>query len=374
MKLKMKKFVFWPAALLTLCLSQMAHAQILIGQTVGVTGAVAATVKEASIGAMLHIDAVNAAGGVGGQLIELITLDDKFDTQLTLANAKTLIEERRVIALFMTRGTPHTEGLIPLLDKSGVPLIGPSTGAMVLHQPLKKHIFNVRATYQREAEKAVAHLNSIGITRIAVVHVDDSFGSDGLEGTQKGLTAAKLKAVAIAKFDRSKPDFSAITPVLAKSEAQAIFIIGSGTAVVDGIKAVKASGSAAQFVTLSNNASTGFVKLLGDQARGVIVTQVLPSERSIAYPLVKDAQELAKAKGINDVSPAMLEGFASAKVLVEGLRRAGANPSREKLQAALENIRKFNIGGLEVSFSPTDHTGLDFADLSIIGTDGKFKR
>ena len=370
----MKKFVFWPAALLTLCLSQLSHAQILVGQTVGVTGAVAATVKEASIGAMLHIDAVNAAGGVGGQLIELITLDDKFDTQLTLANARTLIEERRVIALFMTRGTPHTEGLIPLLDKFGVPLIGPSTGAMVLHQPLKKHIFNVRATYQREAEKAVAHLNSIGITRIAVVHVDDSFGSDGLEGTQKGLTAAKLKAVAIAKFDRSKPDFSAITPVLAKSEAQAIFIIGSGTAVVDGIKAVKASGSTAQFVTLSNNASTGFVKLLGDQARGVIVTQVLPSERSIAYPMVKDAQELAKAKGINDVSPAMLEGFASAKVLVEGLRRAGTNPTREKLQAALENIRKFNIGGLEVSFSPTDHTGLDFADLSIIGTDGKFKR
>jgi ABC-type branched-subunit amino acid transport system substrate-binding protein len=245
---------------------------------------------------------------------------------------------------------------------------------MVLHQPVKKHIFNVRATYQREAEKAVAHLSSIGITRIAIVHVDDSFGRDGLEGTEKGLTTAKLKAVAVAKFDRSKPDFSAIVPALAKSEAQAIFMIGSGTAVVDGIKAVKASGSLAQFVTLSNNASSGFVKLLGEQARGVIVTQVLPSERSIAYPLVKEAQELAKAKGIADVSPAMLEGFASAKVLVEGLRKAGTNPTREKLQTALEGLRKFNIGGLEVSFSAADHTGLDFADLSIIGTDGKFKR
>lgn len=364
----------WWLAVSIVALGQTAQAQILIGQTVGVTGAVAATVKEASLGAMLHIDAVNAAGGVGGQPIELITLDDKFDTQLTLANAKTLIDERRVIALFMTRGTPHTEGIIGLLDKSGVPLIGPSTGAMVLHQPVKKHIFNVRATYQREAEKAVAHLSSIGITRIAIVHVDDSFGRDGLEGTEKGLTTAKLKAVAVAKFDRSKPDFSAIVPALAKSEAQAIFMIGSGTAVVDGIKAVKASGSLAQFVTLSNNASSGFVKLLGEQARGVIVTQVLPSERSIAYPLVKEAQELAKAKGIADVSPAMLEGFASAKVLVEGLRKAGTNPTREKLQTALEGLRKFNIGGLEVSFSAADHTGLDFADLSIIGTDGKFKR
>lgn len=74
------------------------------------------------------------------------------------------------------------------------------------------------------------------------------------------------------------------------------------------------------------------------------------------------------------MSPAMLEGFAAAKVLVEGLRRAGAKPSREKLQMALEGIRKLDIGGLEVSYSPEDHTGLDFADLSIIGTDGKFKR
>lgn len=173
----------------------------------------------------------------------------------------------------MTRGTPHTEGIIPLLGKSGVPLIGPPTDAMVLKPAAEKHIFNVRATYQREAEKAVAHLDSIGITRIAVVHVNDSFGSDGLDGTQKGLTSAKLKAVAIAKFDHSKPDFSTITPVLA-----------------------------------------------------------------------------------------------------EGLRCAGANPTRGKLQAALESIQKFNIGGLEVSFTPTDHTGMDFADLSIVGPDSKFKR
>ena len=122
------------------------------------------------------------------------------------------------------------------------------------------------------------------------------------------------------------------------------------------------------------NASSGFVKSLGESGRGVIVTQVFPNERSISFAMVKEAQELAKASGLDGISPAMLEGFAAAKVLVEGIRRAGAKPTREKLQAALEKLRKFDIGGLEVSFSPDDHTGLDFADLSIIGTDGKFKR
>jgi ABC-type branched-subunit amino acid transport system substrate-binding protein len=99
---------------------------------------------------------------------------------------------------------------------------------------------------------------------------------------------------------------------------------------------------------------------------------VLP--QSFGYALVRDATQLAKAQNITDLSPAMLEGFASAKVLVEALRRSLPNLTRERLQAALEGMQKFDIGGLEVSYSPTDHTGLDFADLSIISVDGKFRR
>jgi len=349
-----------------------AHAQILIGQTAGFSGPVAAGVKETTDGAKLYLDAVNARGGVNGQKIDLISLDDKFEPKLAGENARKLIEEQNVLAMFLTRGTPHTEAILPVLDKYGVPLIAPSTGAMVLHTPVKKHIFNVRATYQREAEKAISHLATIGVNKIAVVYVDDSFGADGLVGAQKGLAAAKLTAAAVEKFDRSKPDFSQLAPKIAKTDAQAVMMIASATAVVDCIKALKAAGSNAQFLTLSNNASGGFVKGLGDNARGVIVTQVFP--QSIGFALVKEATDLARAKNLTNVSPAMLEGFASAKVLVEALRRAGAKPSRERIQAALEGLRKFDIGGLEVSYSTDDHTGLDFADLSIISSDGKFRR
>lgn len=370
----MNKLTLWCATIVMLALSHASQAQILIGQTAGFTGAVGAGVKETTEGAQLYIDAINAKGGVGGQKIELISLDDKFDPKMAAENARKLIEEQNVVAMFLTRGTPHTEAMIPLLDKYGVPLIGPSTGAMVLHQPVKKHIFNVRATYQREAEKAITHLSSMGITRIGILYADDSFGADGVAGAQKGLTTAKLTPVVLEKFNRAKPDFTLIAPKVFQSNAQAVIMVASGQAVVDGVKAFRAAGSTAQIVTLSNNASGGFVKSLGEHARGVIVTQVFPYERSIAYPMVKEAQELAKTRGNTDLSPAMLEGFAAAKVLVEGLRRAGAKPSREKIQAALEGLRKLDIGGLEVSYSNNDHTGLDFADLSIIGTDGKFKR
>ncbi|ABM34882.1 ABC transporter substrate-binding protein [Paracidovorax citrulli] len=353
--------------------SPAAWSQLQVGQTAGFTGPVSSGVQETTEGAKLYLDAVNARGGVNGQKIELISLDDKFDPALAQANARKLIEEQNVLAMFLTRGTPHTEAIIPLLDKFDVPLVAPSTGAMVLHRPVRRHVFNVRAPYQREAEKAITHLASMGISRIAVVLTDDSFGSDGLAGALKGFEAAKLKPVLEERFDRAKPDFSAIAPKLAQTQAQAVLMIASGTAAVEGYAAFRAAGSGAQLVTLSNNASSGFARSLGANARGVIVTQVFPNERATNYPLVREAHDLAKAHG-KEVSPAMLEGIAAAKVLVEGLRRAGAKPTRERLQAALEGIQKFDIGGLEVNFSPEDHTGLDFADLSIIGTDGKFRR
>jgi ABC-type branched-subunit amino acid transport system substrate-binding protein len=349
-----------------------AWAQIKIGQTAGFSGAVAASVKEATDGARLYFDAVNAHGGVGGAQIQLISLDDKFDPKLAAANAKQLIDGG-VVCLFLTRGTPHTQAIVPLLNESKVPLIGPSTGAMVLHNPVQPWLFNVRATYQREAERSISHLSLIGIDRIAIVQVDDTFGSDAVLGALKGLKAVNKEPVALEKYDRAKPNFELIMPRVIAKEPQAVMFIGSGTAVIDGMKALRATGSRAQMVTLSNNASAGFVKELGPMGHGVVVSQVFPYERSIASPMVKEAMELAKAKGL-ELTPIMLEGFAAAKVVVEGLRRAGSAPTREKLRHALETFNRVDLGGLEVSYSAADHTGLDYADLSIVGPDGRFKR
>ena len=361
------------AALLALAAAG-ASAQILIGQTAGMTGSVAASVNETIGGAQLVIDAANAKGGINGDKIEVIRLDDAFDVKRASENARVLIEDKQVVALFMSRGTPHSQAIIPWLDKYEVALIGPSTGAMVLHKPLQKHVFNVRATYQREAEKAVQHMLSIGLKRVAVVHVTDSFGADALEGAMAGFNKAKATPIATIQADRDKPDYKAIVSAITKADAQAVVWIGSGTVVVDGVKALRATGSAAQVVTLSNNASSGFIKQLGDAGRGVIVAQVFPSERAVSQPMVREALALAKAKGQTELSPAALEGFAAAKVLVEALRRAGPKPTRAKVVAALETIKGYDLGGgLVVSYSPQNHSGIDFADLSII-SEGRFKR
>ncbi|MEW6480414.1 MAG: ABC transporter substrate-binding protein [Pseudomonadota bacterium] len=356
------------------CAVVPAWSQLRIGQPSGFTGSVAAGVKENTEGAQLYFDAVNAKGGVNGQKIELISVDDRFDPKVTVEVARDLITQKKVLALFLNRGTPHAQALMPLLAEYKVPLVAPSTGAMVLHAPVHPWVFNVRATYQREAIRAIEHLAAIGMTRLAVLETDDSFGADAAAGAAKGFAEAKLSPVFQAKFPRENPVFTDLAGQVKASGAQAVLIFGSAGNTANAVKALRTSGSRAQVVTLSNNASDGFIKLLGEHGRGVIVTQVFPYERSVASPLIKEAMDLAKARGLDTVSPAMMEGFAAAKVMVEGLRRAGGSPTPEKLRDALESIRNYDMGGLKLSYGPDNHTGLDFADLSIVDASGRFRR
>ena len=138
---------------------------------------------------------------------------------------------------------------------------------------------------------------------------------------------------------------------------------------------MRAAGSSAQIWTLSNNAAGAFIEQLGSDGRDIIVTQVFPGERNVGQPFVNEAAVLARAKGIVELTPSMLEGFAGAKVLVEALRRDGASPTREKLQRVLVNFQLYDLGGkLLVEFTPTNHTGLRYADLSIISHNGKLPR
>ena len=357
-----------------LLFAQAAAAQIVVGQTADLSGPAAASVTELNTGARLLIESVNRNGGVHGQAIKLVQLDDRNDPALSPVNARQLIEQHHAQVLFLSRGTPHTQALLPLLAQHGIALVAPSTGAMALRRPPHPLVFNVRASYQREAERAVQHLATLGMRRIAVLRVDDSFGADAAEGAQRGFASRGLEPLAIETFDRAQPDLIPAATRLAAAQAQAVLMIGSGAAVAQGVQALRATGSRAQVVTLSNNASHGFVRLLGPHARGVVVTQVLPPERALNMPVVQQAVTLARAAGLMELSPAMMEGFVSAKLLVEALRRAGPRPDRARIAAALAGLGRWDLGGLELDYGGGGREGIRHVELSIIAADGRFKR
>lgn len=343
-----------------------------IGNSGPSSGANSASMLELLSGAKLYFAEVNRAGGIKGRQIELVQRDDNFEVPRTIANVQKLIEVDQVHALLLVRGTPHNEAILPVIDKAGVPLIGPSTGAMSLHQPVKKHVFNVRTPYRYEAQKLAELLAVLGKHRICVIHVKDSFGTDVADGLMAGLASAKLKPIHVHTFDRATADMSGFLPEVKRADPDAIVLIGAGKAVAEGIAAMRKLEIAAPVATVSNNASSGFIQSLGKNAHGVMVSQVFPDERLADIPLVLEARKLANHANVK-LTPAMMEGFAAAKVTVEALRSCRGSCSRADLHQALESLN-VDLGGMRLAYSANDHTGVEFADLSIIDRKGGFKR
>ncbi|SFH88850.1 amino acid/amide ABC transporter substrate-binding protein, HAAT family [Collimonas sp. OK307] len=346
---------------------------ILIGQTIGVTGTVAGPVKEMLEGANAYFNSVNANGGVNGRKIKLITLDDKFDPALAAANAAKLINTEHVFALFQSRGTPHTQAILPVMAANHVPLIAPSTGASIFHDPVNPLVFNVRAKYQTEIGKAVEYFVFSGFKSIGLLHVDDTFGQDGLAGFNNAMRARSLSPAVIASFARDNPDYKKAAANVIKSKPAALIIVSSSKNTVEVIKEIRSQRSQMQIMTLSNNSSESFLKDLGPARAGIILGQITPPPDLVTTLLGQEFEATTK-KSHATVSYAAMEGFVSAKVLVEGLRRAGTNLTRERFIHAMESIRHEDLGGVTVTYSPQNHTGSEFVEITMIGKDGRYIR
>jgi branched-chain amino acid transport system substrate-binding protein len=362
----------WWALLAMLACPAAARAQgvtateILLGQTSSFSGAIAGQVKEQTAGAKLYIDWVNAGGGVNGRRIRIESMDDAFDAKRAAENARALIQ-KGVFALFLTRGTPQNEAILPVIKESGTPLIAPSTGAIVLHRPVNPLVFNVRATYQNEAEQAISQLKAQGITRIVIVHVNDSFGKDCLEGFKTGMKNSGLESLGTFSYDRQKGDTSEAAAKVIALRPQAVVTAGHSKPLASLVRDIRKAGlGGVSIITLSNLSSQSFLDDLGEVGHGVIVMQVFPNPNRAETRLALELKRLAADKPDFVISHMTMEGFAAAKVLVEGLRRAGPKLTRQSFIAALESMHDYDLGGPKLTFGPQDHTGLEYVEASIV--------
>lgn len=352
-------------------LSLVAQAQILIGQTAGLSGDGSARMVELNRGAQLAFDEINQSGGIQGSLLKLVSLDDERKDQKSIENVRRL-KEQGVIALLLARSTTSVEAIKPELLALKLPLIGPATGAISLHQPVHPYLFNVRATYQTEAKNAIRQLHTTGVTEIALLYQADAFGKDAVKGAQNEIAARQMKPFAEIGFERKLRDFKAIA-VQVKA-AQAVLAVASSESVVEIVKTLRQMGSSAQVVTLSNNSSDTFSKELGQYGHGVIVSQVVPNLSSSQFPVAFKFSQLAAKHGTQVATPAMLEGYLSSLVLIEGLRRIKGKVTSSALVNALNTFNNVDFGGLKISYSPEDHSGLTFSELSIINKSGQYLR
>jgi len=347
---------------------------ILIGQSAAFSGPAAQLGIQMRDGAKLWLDQVNAQGGVNGRRIELKSRDDRYESKLAAENTKKLIEEDRVFLLFAYVGTPTSQASLPIFTEARVPFVAPFTGAELLRAPFNRYIFNVRASYYDETEKIVEHLARTGVNKFAVFYQNDAYGQAGLEGVKRALARRNLQVVALGTVERNTTNVAEAVKTINAAQPEATVMISAYTSVAEFVRQMKAAGSISQFFNVSFVGSKALADALGKDGRGVMISQVVPFPWSPLTPIVKEYLDLAKRSPNFDVNFSSLEGFIAAKVLVEGLRRTGKDPTREKFVAAMESMSNYEIGGFAVRFSPENHNGSQFVELSMIGRDGKFIR
>ncbi|MEO8383681.1 MAG: ABC transporter substrate-binding protein [Betaproteobacteria bacterium] len=344
---------------------------ILIGQSAALSGPAEKLGKEMKAGAEAYFDVVNKSGGINGRKIKLISVDDGYEPEKAAANTKKLIEGEKVLALFGYVGTPTSNAALPIFTAAKVPFVGAFTGAQSLREPFNRYVFNVRASYFDETEQIVAHLVQQGITKIAVFYQNDAYGKAGLSGVERAMKKRKLEVTDTATVERNTTDVSAAVAKLAKSGTSAIVMISAYKSCAAFIKAMKLAGGFQQFWNVSFVGSRALSDELAGEGIGIQISQVVPFPWSDVNPIVRDYQ---RSIGASDkVSFTSLEGFIAAKVLVEGLKRAGKNPTRESLIDGLAAMGKVDLGGFTVSYSPANHNGSSFVDLTIISRGGTFR-
>jgi len=348
---------------------------ILLGQSVALTGPAQQLGLDMQLGASLYFNQVNARGGVNGRKIVLKTLDDGYEATRAAENTKKLINDERVFALFGYVGTPTSQASLPIFTEAKVPFVGPFTGAELLRTPVNPYIFNVRASYWDETEAIVQHLTAMSVNKIAVFYQNDSYGMAGFTGVERALKKRGLEIVAKGTVERNTVEVKKAIEEINKVQPQAVVMISAYKSCAAFIKEMKKAGANPTFWNVSFVGSKALAKELDKEGRGVQISQVVPFPWDGSVPVVKEYQRLL-AENAKGEQPGFgtLEGYIAAKVMVEGLRRAGRNLSRDGFIRAMESIQDYDLGGFKVNYGPGRRNASQFVDLTIISKDQKFVR
>ncbi len=322
-----------------------------------------------------YFEQLNKAGGINGRKLELVALDDGYETERAVANTKTLLQENKAFALLAYYGSsPTTEVLNTVTGPAKVPLVGTISGASSLREPISanpnsRYMFNARASYGDETDTIVEQLVSLGIKRIAVLYQNDGFGKSGLDGVSAALRKHSLEPVAAGHVERISLEVTTAVESISKASPQAVVMVTLYKPTAAFVKAMKKIGQNPMFMTLSPVGTEQLIQELGPEARGIGISQVVPYPWNDVTPVVREYQKLVSKPG--SYSYYGMEGYLMARTLVEGLKRAGRDISREKLVSALESMNNVDFGGYRVNYSATARQGSRFVELTVVGPGGK---
>jgi branched-chain amino acid transport system substrate-binding protein len=322
------------------------------------------------IGGRTYFNYVNDQGGVHGRQIKLIAKNDSYEPDKAVECFKELLKESVFAGCFFV-GTPTAAKYVPMSETSKMPVVGLFTGAQLLHEPFRPHVISVRASYYDEAREQVDHLwNELSMKRIAVIYQNDAFGAAVLTGVKMALELHGSSPVALGSFERNTTDVDDAIQQVRGTSPDAVVLVGTYASCAEIVKRSHAARWNPLFTTVSFVGSEAFIKAAGKDAEGTVITQVVPPYNRDDLPTVALYKKLLK-KYFRDERPNFVsfEGFVDAMVVVEGLKRAGRDLTRENFITALESIHDLDMGlgpHLKLNYNAKRHKGFESVYFTVV--------
>ncbi|WP_035059387.1 ABC transporter substrate-binding protein [Andreprevotia chitinilytica] len=367
------------------CLSltaAVAQANIVIGQSVPTDGESSTAIagRALALGASLYFNRVNAAGGIFGEKIDHQVMDDGHDPKRTLANTQDLINKKHALALVAYSGSLNMHEVLnaKVLETAGIPLIGAAAASEDIRNPGSPYFFQTRAGYRQELQRLVKLLaDDLGVTRIAVLAQQDDYGNSGVADLKAELQKRHLSLAGTAWYDRKAQDLGSAAQQMTKLNPEAILLISVSTPAARFIKAYRESGGSAQLYGLSPIQYEGVIQTIGKQsAHGLGLSQVFPYPDDTRLRFIREFRQDSEAALKDSDAPryAVLEGYLSARLAVEAIKRAGKNPTRAGVYNALTGMKRYDLGGFVINFDETNRLGSNFVDVVMVSSTGALAR
>lgn len=351
--------------------SAPAPEEILIGQSIHLSGPLAPSLTKVLKGQDLAIEEFNRRGGAsGGRQVRLIKLDDAFDPKRCVENFNRLVERDKIVALYGLGSTANTAAVLPLLAERKVPLVGVYTGAPSLRTQHHPYFFTTMASYRDEVLKMIDNMMADRRRNIALIVMNNTFGKEMSEMVSEVAKERGATIVAIQTVETRGENAESACASLAGFKPDGLITMVFGSAMIPVVKAARASMSTPIYApTIANTHAT--LEALGDDARGIAFTSVVPNSMRPTSDATRDYAAVMQRAGIA-VDREHFFGYLNMRVLLEGMRRAGKQVTRHSLVAGLEKMRDTEVGGYKINFGPQNHHGSKYVDLSVVGQNGRF--
>jgi branched-chain amino acid transport system substrate-binding protein len=346
--------------------------EIVLGQSAVLSGPLSPGALALTGGARIALEQANARGGVNGRRIRLVSLDDGFDPARALANYEALVKEHKVFACMLGVGAGPTLAGLPVLREVNVPHISPVAVVDSAREKTQGVAYYAQASGQREADVLITHLSTLGLKKVAVAHLATPGGQEVLGQVQQAATKHSMQFAGAAAVAPDGSNAAEAGKAVAALGAQAVILFLSGPPAATVMKSVWAQGAAPSFYGMSILAGDVTARLLGDQFKGLAVSQVTSYPWDAANADA-NAYRAACAKAEVPVGYHSYEGYVSARVALEALRSAGRDLTRERLHASLRKL-KMRVAGMDFDFTGGHQTGTQFVELVRVRADGKYVR